>query len=199
MRSFTRERVLAELRRMAINGEAPGLNAFLKVVPGPSWRGRFWARYSDLVREAGFEPRGPNIAQDASLLFERLVPLIRKLGRWPTEPEQQIERHLDSTFPSVQTMRARFGSRAEVIAKVRDHCSHRPDLADVEEILRSNDQRTDSASGDVARRGRLGSVYLMKSGKRHKIGFTYAIYRRANEIRLPAPRGIHTRPLLRNR
>jgi hypothetical protein len=192
--NWTKERVLAEFHRAVKIGEGvpPGQNSFAKVVPERSWRGKFWARYSDLVREAGFEPKRPNVAQDTNLILERFMPVIRRLGRWPTEAEQQLERRSDPTFPDRSVMRRRFASQEQAATKVLEVCSERADLSDVEDILRTTGSTRTRAATASSTSAAIGVVYLLKSGRYYKIGMTKSIGRRTEEIRLVLPEPLKT-------
>jgi hypothetical protein len=64
------------------------------------WFGRYWARWGDAVREAGFEP---NVKQSALVdadILPKLVLLIRELGRYPTTGELRMREHADPSFPT---------------------------------------------------------------------------------------------------
>ncbi len=84
--------------------------------------GRHWARYSDAVRESGFEPNKLNVAHDDSFLMEKYIGLARRLGHVPTSREMRLERAAhDPSFPS-HTVYQRRGSKNELIGKVLDYC-----------------------------------------------------------------------------
>ena len=187
--AWTRERILARLKRAAHDnaGEPPGQHAFNKLVPESAWRGTFWARYSDLVCEAGFEARPPTRAHDPVALLQGFVVLIRKLRHFPTRAEQRVERRSNPDFPSPGTLATRFGSQDQLAAAVHEFCSKREDLADVETILDLGRGPQAADSAGVASAAPTGYVYLIKSGRYFKIGRAKHIGRRDYEIGLQLP------------
>jgi hypothetical protein len=85
------------------------------------WAGRFWVRWSEAVKEAGFEPNKLNIAHEKEFLLEQYASLIRELGRIPVQGEVIMKRRTDPDFPSAKTFE-RFGNKAQVLAKVAEYC-----------------------------------------------------------------------------
>ena len=76
------------------------------------WYGKYWARWGDAVREAGFSPNAFNSkALSDEQFFEKLIALIRKLGHYPTKGEFGINRREDPSFPVADVFLRRFGGR----------------------------------------------------------------------------------------
>jgi hypothetical protein len=48
------------------------------------WEGRYWARWGDALKEAGFKPNTLQPPYDEELAFSKLVSITRKLGHLPT-------------------------------------------------------------------------------------------------------------------
>lgn len=69
-----KDHIIAEIRRTAaLNGGVPlGRLVFFKEtgIKESDWTGRFWARWNDAVREAGFEPNQKQIAFSEQFLIE---------------------------------------------------------------------------------------------------------------------------------
>ncbi len=61
---------------------------------------KFWARFGDAVKEAGFAPNQLQPVYDEEFLLEKIIGLIRKLGRFPTFREFTGERNRDAEFPN---------------------------------------------------------------------------------------------------
>jgi hypothetical protein len=105
--SMTKQHIIDEIKRTAkANGGEPlGVRRFLTEtgIKESDWKGRFWIRWSDAVREAGFEANQKQVAIDEKLLLERLVALIRELGHFPIKAELRMKRMADSTFPNDST------------------------------------------------------------------------------------------------
>jgi hypothetical protein len=69
--------ILDEIRRTAAanGGVCPGKAKFFQEtgIKEADWKGKIWARWSEAVREAGFEPNQLTTALDESVLFEKLT------------------------------------------------------------------------------------------------------------------------------
>lgn len=156
------------------------------------WLGRYWARWGDAVREAGFEPNTLTAPLDEDLILERLAVTIRKLGRLPTRTELMLEKRSDSSFPSHTVFTRRLGSTQQQIAtKMLEYCGERPELADVldicaERLLNSIGKPAPAETGATPGIPD-GAVYLFKSGRFYKIGRTNATGRRERELALLMP------------
>lgn len=157
------------------------------------WLGRYWARWSDAVREAGYEPNVLQQAHDEDVVLERFAELIQELGHFPTEPEVRLKRRTDQTFPSHNVFR-RFGRRDGVARRIIELFGDRPEYEDVVCICEPIASTTPASGGlssseEPAGGPVAGEVYLMKSGSNYKIGRSNSAGRRAYElaIQLPEP------------
>ena len=99
-----------------------------------------------------------------------------------------LRRRADSSFPSPNVF-ARFGRRADLAARLVEHCGTDPELDDVALICRSaatkrppEPEEAPSGGGPIP-----GDVYLMKSGHHYKIGRSNAAGRRAYELAIQLP------------
>lgn len=187
--------ILAAIKRCAVNnGGVPIGRARFAQLTGireADWSGKYWARWSDAVREAGYEPNTLNRRQpdaDAEALGT-VAALIRQIGRFPTTPELKLLRRQDLAFPSVK----RFGSRAELATKLMAHCANDPELSDVQEICAGVSSATRMPSDELEKTDGLiaGEVYLMKSGRHYKIGRSNSSGRRSYEVALQLPERLH--------
>lgn len=83
--------ILNEIRRTAeSNGGIPlGKQRFLTEtgIRESDWAGKFWVKWSDAVREAGFEPNVKQAALDKDWLLEKLAEFVRELGHYPVATE----------------------------------------------------------------------------------------------------------------
>ena len=61
--------------------------------------GGYWPKYGDALIEAGFPPNLPWTKYPEGVLEEKMVLLIRKLGRYPTMNEMRIEGIDNPDFP----------------------------------------------------------------------------------------------------
>jgi hypothetical protein len=79
-----KQHILAEIRRTAeANGGKPlGHREFSKAtgIREGDWSCRYCARWSDTVREAGYEPNAMSVAYTDDVLLGKLVQLASELG-----------------------------------------------------------------------------------------------------------------------
>jgi len=64
------------------------------------WHGKYWVRWSEAVHEAGFEANEMKEAYSEKGLIEKLIPLIRRLGRFPVFGDLKMMARNDPEFPS---------------------------------------------------------------------------------------------------
>jgi len=190
--TITKEHILAEIRRTAAeNGGVPLGQARFSTETGirySDWHGRHWARFGDAVREAGFTPNKTNAAYSDEELLEKLAVLARELGRFPVAGELRLRRaRTDPDFPSHNVF-YRLGSKGVLAGKLLDYCRARGygDVAAFCSPLAVPADTTDTEK-EVAAPGEFGSVYLLKSGKYHKIGRPNAVGRRERELAIQLP------------
>jgi hypothetical protein len=184
--------ILSEIKRIAArNGGKPvGIDKF-KTETGIAeheWSGVHWARWSDALMEAGFEPLKWTTGSSVEEIIEEIVKLIRKHGRYPTNSEVLLDKRNNEAIPTPKAILGRLGERAEAIQKIRNYCSSREGYADVSAFLAQDDIDEDSENGVTESKsgaGRIkfsGHVYLVKSGKRYKIGQTANRWQRMNQL-----------------
>jgi hypothetical protein len=153
------------------------------------WRGRFWARWGDALKEAGFQPNEFNAARTDEDLLNNLAGLVRELGRFPVKGEIQLKARSDPKFPS-QTPFRRLGGKRALAAQLEEFCRDRGenDLAELCAVAAKTDD-AEEAEGvpEETAAGELGFVYLMKAGRFYKIGRTNALGRRERELVIQLP------------
>lgn len=193
----TKTEILNEIRRTAKeNGGTPlGTPRFEKEtgIKVHKWRGVYWARWSEAVREAGFEPNKMTEAFNISHLITKFVELALELGRLPAKSDIQLKRRHDSSFPNWIVFRG-FGSKDEILKKIIHYCGDAekfsPVIAWCNERLRGLRQPLKSSpEGDVP----PGFVYMIRHGTRreYKIGRTNNTLRREGEITIELPERVH--------
>lgn len=128
--------ILEEIRRTTReNGGRPlGRKSFEQATGiSPYEWGRYWARFGDALRDAGFQANQLNEAFPDSLLLEALAGLVRELGRIPSVAELRLARTHDPSFPSEKVF-ARLGRRNERLGRQLTFCEEANDYADVAAI-----------------------------------------------------------------
>ena len=121
-------------------------------------------KYAGLVASHMSEP------YDDLLLIQKLVELTQELGHFPVSAEMRMKRRRDASFPSDKVFE-RIGNRKQIRAKLAEFCRIQGGLDD---IIRHFDlgasttldhvELSDSPSEEN------GYVYLLRSGRYHKIG-----------------------------
>jgi hypothetical protein len=193
--------IIGEIQRTAaLNGGKPvGVRRFETEtgIAEHEWRGTYWARWSDALLEAGFEPLEWTTGSTIDEILEVLAKLVRQYGKYPTVSEILIEKRTNQTVPTPKALHRKLGAKGEAIQKLRDYCSSKADYSDVVAILAQEKTDTDYENED--RKGEIGSrklkpsgyVYLVKSGKLHKIGLAAENpFRRKSELHRQTSEGI---------
>lgn len=188
--------VIVAIRRLAEeNGGVPvGRERFVAETGfrASMWEGGFWLTWSDAVREAGYEP---NVMQhrrqtDDDLLHQ-IATLTRTTGRYPTNAHMTMERRTNSDFPATGVIATRLGTKAQQLAALREFIERTPEFADVADLLPAAVDAPSVEPIDIEVEDTAqpvpGFVYLVRSGKFHKIGRSNDHGRRAYEIGLQLP------------
>jgi hypothetical protein len=189
-----KEYILKEIRRTAeANGGKPLGVARFETETGIKpydWE-RFWARYGDAVKEAGFVPNRLQGAYDEEFLFEKLIGLTRKLGRFPSSRELTGAKNDDAEFPSKKVFQ-RVGSKTQLATKVLEYCRRKNGYDDIAAFCSTVLVKPHAVtSDDVKVSDPVGEVYLFKSGRYYKIGKTKDTVRRGSEIRIQLPENVN--------
>lgn len=199
---MNKQHILEEIRRTAKanGGRALGHREFGNVtgIKEADWSGRYWARWSDAVREAGCQPNSMSVAYTDDVLLGKLAELARDLGKFPVWSEVALARQRDGSFPTEKTYR-RFGGKAELVRRLTEYCESQPNFADVVPLCKvvevpAVDRSLAVAHGEDngADSGvETGYVYLalMKVGKekRYKIGKADIVGARTRKIAVSLP------------
>jgi len=189
MRNITKEDILDAIRRTAKeNGRKPlGVARFGKETGiNPYDWGKFWARFGDAQKEAGFMPNQLQGAYNNEFLMEKIIGLARKLGKFPTYREIEVEKNDDTEFPNKGVF-YRLGSKEQFVAKVVDYCKDKKgydDIINLYEVVRKKSIKGENIDNYNIK---IGEVYLFKSGRYYKIGKTNDTVRRGNELKIQLP------------
>ncbi len=190
---MTKQHILNEIRRTAqANGGVPlGRSTFFKEtgIKDADWKGKFWARWNDAVREAGLAPNKFQGAFEETSLIEKFIPILREFGRFPVVPEMRMKKRSDASFPNEKTLRERFGTRKEFAAKILTYCQSREGYEDIATICTAtlSVQDTELEDDGARREENGGFVYLLKSGRFYKVGRSNSAGRREYELAIQLP------------
>lgn len=189
-----KQQILAEIRRTATDngGEPLGIARFRHEtgIREADWHGKFWARWGDALREAGFAPNQFNKGY-AEELIEKFISLIRELGRFPVRGELKMKSRRDEQFPSHNVF-ARLGSKQQLAKKIVVYCEKHAGYEDVVALCASIASRQLAPVDDAHDQPIIGFVYLMKSGKYYKLGRSNAAGRREYELSIQMPEKLVT-------
>lgn len=186
---WTKDEILAEIRHYGElhGGKIPGRDKFAELSGlGKAEYARYWARWGDAVREAGYEPNKLYVRKftDEEML-ERVALFVRELGYYPVRNEFGLKRRADREFPNYSSIERQLGNRPQLLKSLVELGERRNEFSDVSEICRPLISRTkEGPSGEPVT---TGWVYLIRSGKFHKIGKANHVGRRSYEIGLQLP------------
>jgi hypothetical protein len=192
-----KQHILDEIRRTAIANEGAPLGRLQFFnetgIKEHDWRGVHWSRWSDAVSEAGLSPNQKTEAYDEKFLLEALAGLIRDIKRFPTGSDIRLRTRKGDGFPYDNTFR-RMGSKAEISGKLIAHLKGREGFEDVVAVCEPLAE-TSSGQSTVDSKGiklKAGFVYLLRSGRRYKIGATNDFARRSSAIAVQMPDATET-------
>ena len=153
------------------------------------WRGVYWARWGDAVRDAGYEPgtwQGKKLDDDA--LVRVLADATRELGHFPTTAELRLAGRGNPDMPNDKVFRSRIGSKAEQVGKVLAFARSHADYTDVATICDSLVPSSPRVMKPAAEPSVVtGVVYLIQMGEFHKIGKSNDVGRRSYELGIQLP------------
>jgi hypothetical protein len=111
--AISREDILSEIRKLvgANGGEVPGERTFAVAtrIKESAWQGKYWPRWSDAVREAGYDPNEKTQRIPDEDMLEKLAAFISGLGYFPVRDEINMHARATAGFPVWQTIRNRYG------------------------------------------------------------------------------------------
>ncbi len=191
-REGERASLVGEIRRVAeaCGGSPPGARKFERItgLPRSAWLGRFWSRWSDALREAGFVPNLRNRRLEEETMLEQFAEVARSIGRIPVFSDLDLYRRSGGKVALRGAYIRHFGGKAQLLDRLKGWAEENPDRADIAAMLRE-EVRTDNEPASNARPGDSGAVYLLRCGSRFKIGCSVAIKKRVRAIQntLPEP------------
>lgn len=187
---LTRDFVIAEIKRTAEanGGRALGRKRFFTEtgIRESDWSGKYWARWSDALAEAGVVGASMNPALSDDVVLRKLADFVVEAGHFPVNTELRLRARTDPEFPSHNTFATKYGSKSSLAARLLEFCRDRTGYETVVRIcqpLAEARAAGQPASAPVVN----GVVYLFKSGRFYKIGRTNSLGRREYELGIQLP------------
>jgi hypothetical protein len=184
-----RDHIIGEIRRLAASneGQAPGQTLFAQEtgIAEHQWRGRFWARWGDALRDAGLQPNKWNERHDPEDVLVGVIAACRHYKRLPTKSELDIYRRSEPGMPTTTTIWRHFKDQQGLIAALHRRAADDPTLADIAALLPQQTEVRQPPLKSAPRQD--GFVYLIQSGEFFKIGRSDDIERRVKEITIALP------------
>lgn len=186
----TKQHILDEIKRLAmVRGGRIGIRAFCSEtgIPKHQILGLHWVKWNDALSEAGVKTNSFFVPPtEDSAVIEAFVQLIKKLRRWPTQYDLQMERRRNKSFPSIPVIR-RVRKASPFASRIASYCADSADLVEVA-IIATEVAKAEIDDAPIEKNAPVvGYVYMMKSGRRYKIGHTKSPTRRHREVRLDLP------------
>lgn len=132
---MNKQHIISEIKRTALSndGKPLGVARFGQVtgIKECDWLGKYWARWSDAVEEAGSAPNQMTGAHSDDDLLKPLIQFIRGLGYFPTKYEQRLRRKADKSYPPSDCIGRRWGRKSQVAARVIEYCTTHNDYENV--------------------------------------------------------------------
>ncbi|MFO0823659.1 MAG: hypothetical protein U0792_11175 [Gemmataceae bacterium] len=85
------------------------------------WFPDHWARWSDALREAGYEPNERTEAYEDEELLEHYAKLALELGRLPTTADLRFQAKRNSDLPHDATYGKRW-TKTELVTRLLEYC-----------------------------------------------------------------------------
>lgn len=177
----TRTEILSAIKQTVDGGRALGEDAFSAAtgIKQHEWR-KFWVRWSEAVREAGFQPNTLTQKYSDEILGTQLATLARELGKMPVKGDIDHRKIADANFPSYVAYR-RWKRDDSLASALWKFCQGRNDLSDVAAFCQPSAKPPSSRTQRVVN----GYVYLFRygnSGRDYKVGKTENPARRHSQL-----------------
>lgn len=201
---MNKDHILAEIKRTAAlnGGVSLGENRFLQEtgIKQSDWRGKFWARWGDAVKEAGLTPNTLQVAYKDEWLLEKYAMLVREIKKLPVVSEFALKTRQDQDFPHYQTF-SRFGSKQQLLKRVAEYCEEKQGYEDVLAIVLPNLTEAVATNEDAEFNNEseelIGFVYMLKAGRNFKVGRSNSFERRSRELKIQLPEQAETVHVIR--
>ena len=192
---MTKEDIGKRIRELAAErGDHVGFAAFCEEtgVKDKWLRSQVWFKgWNDLLKELGLKTKEFGVVRTPpSRIAEAVAEIIEREGRWPTEDELRRERRRDDSFPSLKVISPlrRSGELAKLIVTLG---ATNLKFAKASVIAKQHGASKGDAINVGPNEKVKGYVYLLRSGRRYKVGKSNDPSRRYREVRLELPDETH--------
>ena len=158
-----------------------GEEAQLEII-AHQWYGIYFAKWSDALREAGYEPNKKQVKLSSEHVLRKFAEAVRHFGRVPAEIEIRMYSRNRKGFPGHSTFRNHFGSKEGLIAALAEWVRENDEFTDLVALLPEPNEAHVTALPAAH-----GFVYLLKSGEYYKIGRSKNLERRVKEVSVILP------------
>jgi hypothetical protein len=184
-----REKIMSEIKRLsAKHGKTVGKMVFEREtgITEGVWRGKYWARWNDIIKEAGFDPNQKTIRTNDEFFILKLIDIFRHYQKIPTSSELQLYRNIDPEVPTARTFDKSFGLKNEMLRKLKVWVSDKPYYTDVAAMLDAVvDEPEPEAISETA--PKEGWVYVIQYGDSYKIGAGSDLEKRVKQVTTKLP------------
>jgi Meiotically up-regulated gene 113 len=154
-----------------------------------SWlRGQPWFRsWNELLNKLDLKTKSFGVSRiPSTAVAKSITNLIMRIERWPTDDDIRQERFNDPLFPSINVVRPirKTGELARLIVAIGDSD---PAYRKASNIARQQVQNISTEVHTLPDEKIRGYVYLLRSGRRYKIGKSNDPSRRYREVKLELP------------
>lgn len=123
--AVSREEILSEIGKYVSghNGGVPGERTFAAAtgIKPWAWKGRYWARWTDAVREAGYNPKAMQQKIPDEDMLRQLAGFVTKLGHFPVQSEIDMQAGTAPGFPVSDTFRKRYGGMPQTAVALLEY------------------------------------------------------------------------------
>lgn len=190
---MTREEIISEIQALAKrDGKVPGRVRFTAAtgIKLGEWYGRYWARWGDALKDAGLIANELTAALAEEDMLGQYLDFVIELGRVPTEGEIRIRARTSPEFPGHSTFNKRFGAKHQLLDRLLAFAKEEAAPQDIIDAIAatlaslspSREPSEDDVDGSIN-----GYVYMLKSGRRYKIGKTTSPLKRLGQIGIELP------------
>jgi hypothetical protein len=181
-----RERIITEIQRINNQtGQVLGVRAF-EIATGilrREWTGKIWARWSDAIKEAGFEPNELTQRYDSKTVLEFVANCSETLGRLASSSDLRLYGRNNPGSPSSKTIENHFPNRSLLISALRDFSEREPSYSFLLNMLPEVTTEREERAASLAQ----GHVYLLRAGDYYKIGQSSDLEKRVKSINVALP------------